>query len=140
MLHLQKLAVGVRDLEHLRSVQAARLSAFPPLRHHTRSRPRRGGEIANGGSIYWVIAGAMLARQRVLRLEPGQWDDGTPATALVLDPVLVPVMPRTMRPFQGWRYMRAEDAPSDVTTGDGLVDENGLPPRLRGELRDLGLI
>lgn len=139
MLHLQKLAVGVRDLEHLRAIQAARATASPPLRHHTRSRPRRADEIVDGGSIYWVIAGAMLARQRVLRLEPGRWDDGTPATALVLDPVLVPVMPRAMRPFQGWRYMRAEDAPADVGLEETWTS-GVMPAALRHELRILGLL
>ena len=40
MLHLTKLAVGVRDIAHLRTLQAARHTETPPLRHFTRSFPR----------------------------------------------------------------------------------------------------
>lgn len=39
MLHLTKLAVGVRDIDHLRDVQAERAMRSPPLRHHARSFP-----------------------------------------------------------------------------------------------------
>ena len=35
MLHLSKLAVGIRDIAHLRAVQAVRLAEAPPLRHRT---------------------------------------------------------------------------------------------------------
>ena len=76
MLHLAKLAVGVRDIAHLRTLQAARAAAAPPLRHHTRSVPRRAAEITAGGSIYWVVAGAMVVRQRVLDVVEDRWDDG----------------------------------------------------------------
>ena len=51
MLHLTKLAVGVRDLEHLRELQAQRAEHNPPRRHRTRSFPRRREEVIIGGSM-----------------------------------------------------------------------------------------
>ena len=51
MLHLTKLAVGVRDIEHLRDLQAERAASNPPLRHRTRMFPRRHQEVLDGGSM-----------------------------------------------------------------------------------------
>ena len=45
MLHLTKLAVGVRDADHLRDVQAERVRQHSPLRHRTRNFPRRRLEL-----------------------------------------------------------------------------------------------
>jgi hypothetical protein len=41
-----------------------------------------------------------------------------------------------MRPFQGWRYLEAKDAPPDALDGQAGT---GLPARLLQELRVLGL-
>jgi hypothetical protein len=50
----------------------------------------------------------------------------------------VPVRPVPRRAFQGWRYLTADDAPADLGRGDkGLAD---LPPKMRRELAELGLI
>jgi hypothetical protein len=56
----------------------------------------------------------------------------------VLEPKVIPVMPRPCRPFQGWRYLKAEDAPRDLGDDGGDIVE--MPEDLRRELRDLGLI
>ena len=77
MLNLMKLAVGVRDIAHLAELQAARAAILPPLRHRTRSFPRRAAEILEGGSMYWVIAGAMVVRQPILDIIEDRRDDGT---------------------------------------------------------------
>lgn len=138
MLHLTKLAVGITDLAHLQQVQADRRAADPPLRHYTRSFPRRRDEVLAGGSIYWVIAGATLARQRILDIAPGTWDDGTACAALVLDPTLVPVLARRTRPFQGWRYLNPADAPADLQST--AADTADLPAALAADLRALGLL
>ena len=76
MLHLSKLCVGIRDVGQLRDWQARRTESHPPLRHKTRNAPRRVAEIVEGGSIYWVIAGVMLVRQRIVAIRPDTWDDG----------------------------------------------------------------
>jgi hypothetical protein len=139
MLHLAKLAVGIRDIAHLAEVQAARAGSSPPLRHLTRHFPRRAAELLDGGSIYWVLAGTMLVRQRLRDIVEDAWDDGTRCAALVLEPVLVPLIGRPTRAFQGWRYLAAADAPPDRAIA-AAAGESELPPALRGELRELGLL
>jgi hypothetical protein len=140
MLHLIKLAVGVRDVGHLEEIQGVRALAKPPLRHQTRNRPKRADEILDGGSIYWVIQRAVLVRQRVVGIVEDVWDDGSACTGLVLDPVLVRVAARSMKPFQGWRYLNAADAPADIGAGAvvGGVDE--LPEAMRVALTHLALL
>lgn len=139
MIHLLKLAVGVRDVGHLAEIQRRRALADPPLRHQTRSVPRRADELTDGGSIYWVIGGAILVRQRVLDVIEDRWDDDTHCAGLVLDPHLVRVAARPMRAFQGWRYLTEEDAPMDITTSEAArADE--LPAELQRSLRALALL
>ena len=140
MLHLTKLAVGVRDIAHLAQLQARRLEQDPPLRHQTRNFPRRADEILEGGSIYWVIAGATLVRQRIVDIRPDGWDDGTACAGLILDPVLVPVAARPTKPFQGWRYLAAEAAPADLSAMPQAAGADDLPAAMRQELQSLGLL
>jgi hypothetical protein len=140
VLHLTKLAVGVRDLDHLRALQSERAQRDPPLRHRTRNFPRRAEEVTDGGSIYWVICGFMQARQRVLDVVEDHWSDGTSCAGLVLDPKLKPLVGRPTKPFQGWRYLTPEDAPPDLLLRPPVVGEAELPPVLRRELRALCLI
>ena len=113
MLHLMKLAVGIKDIEELRAWQTERAAVDPPLRHRTLNAPRRRDDVLGGGSMYWVIAGSMLVRQRIVDVIEDTKRDGTPCAALVLDPELVPLEGRPTKAFQGWRYLRADDAPAD---------------------------
>ena len=138
MVHLAKLAVGIRDIGHLRQVQAAQSLARLPLRHRTRNTPRRTEDVLAGGSLYWVVAGAMVVRQRVLGIVEDHWDDGSRCAGLVLDPALIQVEGRPVRAFQGWRYLEAVDAPADLTARD--LDPEAMPPALRNELRALCLL
>lgn len=140
MLHLTKLAVGVRDIDHLRDLQAERAAKSPPLRHRTRMFPRRHQEIINGGSMYWVINGSMLVRQRILDIIEDKRDNGDACTGLVLHPRLIPLAGRPTKPFQGWRYLRPDEAPGDLTRGPRARGEDSLPPSLRHELRALCLL
>lgn len=140
MLHLTKLAVGVRDIEHLREIQAERARQNPPLRHRTRNVPRRREEVLDGGSMYWVVGGALVVRQRILDVIEDRWEDDSACAGLILDPELVAVAARPMRPFQGWRYLKAEEAPPDLVRSRSAGGEAALPPALRRELRELCLI
>jgi hypothetical protein len=140
MLHIAKLAVGAKDFEDLRAWQAERQRTRPPLRHRTRNFPRRAEQVLNGGSLYWVISGSMLARQRILDIVEDQRDDQTKCTSFILDPGLVPLVGRVTRPFQGWRYLAPEAAPADLDDAVMAVGEAALPPVLRRELRALCLI
>ena len=94
----------------------------------------------NGGSLYWVIGGSMLARQRILDIVEDKRDDNSPCTSFILDPGPVPLIGRPTRPFQGWRYLQPEAAPADLDTAVMAEGEDALPPVLRRELRALCLI
>ena len=137
MLHLQKLAVGIRDRAHLAAVQAARAASDPPLRHLTRHFPKRAAEILAGGSLYWVIAGTMRVRQRILGIEAARRGDGSAGCAIHLDPTLVCVAARPVKAFQGWRYFAPALAPPDLAAG---LDDEDLPPDLAAALRALALL
>ncbi len=143
MLHLIKLAVGVADAAALtarlaeRSRHVGAHDGRPFVR--TRSFPRRAAEILDGGSIYWVMSGVLLCRQRVTDIVSDVRDDGTPCTAIVLELPVIAVVPRAVRAFQGWRYLTPSDAPDDLGQ---RADAHGdvLPPALRRELAALCLL
>ncbi len=133
-LHLIKLAVGAQNLDDVKRWQASRPR---PLKHQTRNTPRRAKEILDGGSIYWVINRFLTARQRIVGIEQGRRDDGTVCTDLLLDPALIQVQARAVKPFQGWRYLPASDAPADIAVGAERVP---LPEALRRDLASLCLL
>lgn len=137
-LHLIKLSVGTEDLEDLRRWQVQRLRQTGRVLHRTRMTPRRGEELLAGGSIYWIIRGWIQGRQRLIGLEPTRDEAGRPATLLLLQPELVRVVPRRHRAFQGWRYLRAADAPADLEALPKGLRE--MPPEMAAELHALGLI
>jgi hypothetical protein len=132
-LHLIKLAVGAQSLDDVKRWQESRPR---PLKHQTRNTPRRAAEIIDGGSIYWVINRLLVARQRILGVEEGV-KDGAACADLLLDPTLVQVQARAVKPFQGWRYLPASDAPVDVVAGTVLPE---LPEALRRDLTTLCLL
>jgi hypothetical protein len=141
-LHLLKLCVGaesVADLEEWveeRVAERVRRREPPRSLHVTRMVPTRAPEIVEGGSLYWIIKGQLAARQQVLDIEPFVDADGIGRCKLWLDREIVKVSPRPMRPFQGWRYLSAKDAPADL--GQGGAAE--LPEDLRRTLGELGLL
>ncbi len=135
-LHLMKLSVGSTSLDDLRRWQGRHGAAVAPY-HDTRNFPRRATEICDGGSIYWVINRLMTARQRVVAIEEAARVDGAACARLVLDPELVPVQGRFVKPFQGWRYLAAADAPPDEMRGAVTA---ALPEALRRELASLCLL
>lgn len=143
-LHLLKLCVGaesIRDLEDwiaLRLKQLEKAGAAAEQFHTTRMIPKRLDEILDGGSLFWVIKGQVSARQRLLDIRPFTDGEGVQRCHLVLEPTVIPVMPRPCRPFQGWRYLKAEEAPDDLGDRGGGVAE--MPEELRRELRELGLL
>ncbi|WP_142850182.1 DUF1489 family protein [Telmatospirillum sp. J64-1] len=136
MIHLVKLAVGIEDVGHLRRIQSQRLKDHGMVFHRTRMIPRRAEELCAGGSIYWVVKGSIVARQKVLAVHEDKEDDGRPFCLLELDAELVETMPQPKRPFQGWRYLKPEDAPADMAGGD--IAE--MPPEMLRELKELGLL
>jgi len=135
LLHLVKLAVGIDDIDHLRRVRAERAAERGGEWVYTRNHPRRASEVLAGGSIYWVVRGHILVRQRVTGLRSERDENGRRYCLIEVAPELVPTLSRSCRPFQGWRYLPPEAAPPDRSTGKA-------PPvdRMLAELRALGLI
>jgi hypothetical protein len=145
-VHLIKLCVGCDSVEDLREWQRERLTELkrarrkPILEHHTRMMPRRRQEILDGGSLYWVIKGLVRVRQRIVGLDPRADVDGQAFCAIRYTPEMVLTVPRSHRPFQGWRYLEAADAPPDLGPVDALREGEAPPSEMLDELRSLGLI
>ena len=143
-VHLLKLCVGCDTVQDLALWQAERLKSLkrarkvPELRHRTLQTPRRRDELLDGGSLYWVIKGFVLVRQRVVDLKPDHKDDGTACCGIVLDQQLVLTRSHPRRAFQGWRYLEVADAPKDARMVDATDDD--MPRGMREELRELRLI
>ncbi|MEO0637399.1 MAG: DUF1489 domain-containing protein [Pseudomonadota bacterium] len=141
MLHLVKLSVGSGSVEGLRAYVDWRASQIgggaAPARHvhTTRMVPKRREELLDGGSIYWVIKGQIQARQRLIDIDPFTDVDGVTRCHLVMEPQLIATQWQPKRPFQGWRYLKPEDAPHDLKEG-----EDSLSADMRGELAALGLL
>ena len=143
-VHLIKLCVGVDSLQDLKDWQTERLKSLrkggqtPELCHRTSQTPRRRDEVLDGGSLYWVIKGFILVRQRVLDLRPDRKDDGRACCGIVLDSELLATRAQGRRAFQGWRYLVVADVPPDLGTGAEVRAE---PPKaMVKDLRELRLI
>ena len=142
-LHILKLCVGCESVEDLvgwqadRAAERRRAGEDPRPFHVTRMWPKREPEIVAGGSLYWVIKGLVLGRQRILALERRAGEDGISRCLIRLDPEVVRTMPQPRRPFQGWRYLRPEDAPRDLASITAAPD---LPQRLVAGLAALGVL
>lgn len=141
-LNLLKLCVGAESVEDLEGWigqrMAARRAAGEPEEqiHTTRMVPKRIDELLERGSLFWVIKGGIQCRQRLLDIRPFTDSEGIGRCHLVLEPVLARTEWQPRRPFQGWRYLVAADAPADI--GDG--DDAAMPAPLRRELAELGLL
>lgn len=140
MINLIKLSVGTETVEGLAKWQRDPRVLGPDgiPRHITRMWPKRAAEVTDGGSIYWVIKGAILCRQPVLRLEEVRGADGIARCAIVLGGAPVLVLPTLKRPFQGWRYLLPEDAPMDVDSA--RASEAKLPVKLSVALAEIGVL
>ncbi|WP_366523566.1 DUF1489 domain-containing protein [Acidocella sp.] len=138
LIHLIKLAVGVRDFAHLAALQASRATAGQPLRYQTRNLPKRADELCDGGSLYWVIGGIVQARQKILGVEAATREDGTRCADLLLAPVPLQVAGHAKKAFQGWRYLEPAEAPPDLAASGAQADE--MPEDMRRALVGLGLL
>ena len=143
-VHLLKLCVGCDTIQDLKDWQVDRLRQLKRKRepvelyHRTLQTPKRRDQVLDGGSLYWVIKGFVLVRQRILDLRPGRKDDGTPCCAIVYDEELVATRPQARRAFQGWRYLSPADAPADLRVVTG--EDGDMPRAMRADLRELRLI
>ncbi|MGZ3297879.1 MAG: DUF1489 family protein [Asticcacaulis sp.] len=129
-IHIVKLCVGADSLEDLLRWERARGEVSYI---HTRNRPTRHEELLNGGSLYWVIKGSIMCRREILSFdlvedaENPHWKIGLSTRHYATE-----LQPR--RPFQGWRYLKAADAPRDI--GD---TDHDLPAEMARALKDAGV-
>lgn len=141
-MHLQKLSVGSKSVRTLADWQAKvvkrrEASGLTPYHEHvTRMFPKQKEALLSGGSIYWVIKGMILCRNPIAELEEVVRRDGVRACSILMEPTLIPVVPTPRRAFQGWRYLKPEDAPEDL--GDAIGEGDALPPKLMRKLVELG--
>lgn len=126
-------------MEDLLDWQTSQRARWPKDRavHVTRMWPKRAEEVLAGGSLYWVIKGVILARQTVMGLEQVTGADGISRCAIILDAKVTRTQAVPRRPFQGWRYLDAKDAPPDLLPG--RESEEALPPGLAEAMAEFGL-
>jgi len=137
------MCVGAHSVMDLYNWQKKRLvknqkSSGLSAIHITRMRPKRATELLSGGSLYWVFKGYILARQRIIDLEDILGKDNILRCAIILDHQIILTEPRSKRPFQGWRYLKINEAPRDTN----LFSESDikLPISLEKHLFELGIL
>ncbi len=138
--HILKLCVGAEKVEDLLDWQTSTRAKGPDglPRHVTRMWPKRADEVLNDGSLYWVFKGLILCRQPIVRFDPVDRGDGINRCGIVLDPNVTRVAATPKRPFQGWRYLQAGDAPRDLRKG--RETQEVLPPQLESALAEIGVL
>jgi len=127
-LSMTKIAYRSGSLDNLRSW----VEAGPEALMTTRYLPRRHEEMI-GGSLYWIIDHAIVARSEILGFEQREDRRWT----IRLAPKLVLVHPKAKRAHQGWRYLTERQAPPDLAEGE--IAGDAMPGRLVRELSKLGL-
>ena len=95
-VHLQKLSVGSESIQTLTDWQAhvaaqrVRQGLTAHHIHVTRMFPKRREEILDGGSIYWVIKGHIICRNKIVALEETT-KNGRRACGILMEPTLIPI-------------------------------------------------
>lgn len=140
-LNLLKLCVGTDTPDELAAwhTKRRRETGRDHAIHITRMWPRRESELLDGGSLYWVMKGLIRARQEIVGLEEITGQDGIRRCGILLAPPLQLTEVQPRRPFQGWRYLKGDEAPRDLGeagSGDGAAM---LPVELASALQEIGV-
>jgi hypothetical protein len=141
-LHLIKMSVGSRSVETIHRWQQGRKFRHASGKlagiHKTAMKPTREDELLQGGSIYWVVKGHIIARNPLIAFEVAEAKRAGKRVSIVYGLPVVPTVPRRHRPFQGWRYFDPKAAPPDLP--GGLKGKAKLPADLAAKLDELGLL
>ena len=143
-LHLIKLAVGCESVKELRGWVAERMKTAKkkglPQRHvHiTRMTPKRIEEILAGGSLYWVIRGEIAAREKIVAVEPFRDRDGIGRCRLVMQPKVIAVSPRSMRPSARPGSVASRSG-APASRAGAISPKMRLPPISPRRLREVSL-
>jgi hypothetical protein len=127
-LSMTKIAYRSGSLDNLRRW----VEEGPEALMTTRYLPTRHAEMI-GGSLYWIMEHAIVARCEILGFEQREDRRWT----IRLAPRLILVHPKAKRAHQGWRYLEERNAPPDLQEGEQQSD--ALPGRLIRKLSQLGL-
>jgi hypothetical protein len=138
-INLIKINVGSTNVDDIRDWQLSNREKWPDKRprHITRMWPKRQIEILNGGSIFWVVKGYIMARQKIIGMEEFYRNDTIKCCALVFDNSIFETEIVKKRPFQGWRYLEKEQSPADLVKKDHNNDN--IPLQLLAQLSDIGV-
>ncbi|CAK7191833.1 hypothetical protein COMNV_00013 [Commensalibacter sp. Nvir] len=140
MLNIMKVAVGVSTIEQLKKINKAYAlenNGYPYTL--TRSPPKQIKNILNGGSLYRVIKGVLCCRQLINDFIPSTRQDGRACIKIILEPEIILTYSVTCKPFQGWRYLKTDQAPQDLETLHNISLPT-MPESLKRTLIELRLI
>lgn len=142
-IHIIKLAVGIDDLQMFCDLQSREMFDYhgtPAVPCWTRFKPKRADEILQkGGSIYRVIKNRIQCRHKILGFEMVETSAGTKCM-IVQDAQMIETIAMPRRAFQGWRYLKAGDAPDDRGVYTGKDAQESIPEDMEDELKDAGLL
>ena len=143
-INIVKLCVGADSVEDLAEWQIGQIKRAKKEKRKlihpvcgTRMWPKRSDDVLAGGSLYWVIKGVILCRQRITGLERVESADGIARCAIVMEREIIQTEPAPRRPFQGWRYIATDEVPRDLAKG--RAGDDSLPPELERALAEIGL-
>ena len=145
MVNLVKIAVGVTTVEELRLRQTEFLKKindnnFPYFYHKTRMMPKKHEDIISNGSLFWVIKGAICARQKVIDIVKFEDTDGKKKCKIFLAAEIVKTKPIRKRPFQGWRYLKKHITPGDLNEPIKGNFEPNIPIDVQKKLLEMGVL
>ena len=127
-LHMTKIAYRSGSLENLRKWVEAGEEAHMT----TRYLPKRHEEMI-GGSLYWILEHAIVARSEIIGFEQREDSRWT----IRLAPRLIRVEPTPKRAHQGWRYLDEGEA---FEWGHWRRMTHAERGKLLGKLHKLGLV
>ncbi|MAH04728.1 MAG: hypothetical protein CL561_04135 [Alphaproteobacteria bacterium] len=144
--HIIKLAVGIDNIDHFHQIQQAEAVDYNGQRAvpcWTRYKPKAADEILdNDGSIYRVVKNRIVCRHKILGFEMVETAEHGTMCAIMQDAEMIETVAMPKRAFQGWRYLKESDAPSDKGAyhGSASVEAEDVDPAMLEELKEAGLI
>ena len=144
-VNIVKLAVGIQSVEELALIQRRFLSqpgidANGGFYHSTKLMPKKHEAIVKSGSLYWVIKGVICARQKILSITKQEDPDGIKRCKIFLDNSIIKTAPVRKKPFQGWRYLKKNRTPADITDPVTTSFDDDIPLKVQQQLLEVGLL
>ena len=102
--------------------------------------PKKHEAIVKSGSLYWVIKGVICARQKILSITKQEDSDGIKRCKIFLDNSIIKTAPVRKKPFQGWRYLKKNRTPADITAPVTTTFDDDIPLKVQQQLLEVGLL